>query len=400
MTGEWPIKVVRLEEQTRSIGKSAWLLSPAVFLLTAGATFALFYLRTESAEATTARTGPLLDPRAASIQLRVDTERSGLLLSWNRESPAVLSASDGILHIDDGSDHRDLALDRNQIQNGSVFYRPASQDISFRLDLRDGRGADVAQILRVLDAQPRLGWSDAAALHGGSSEAAAPRVPVETAVERRNAVIPGTRATSPEHRPAPSPVQRDSGHAPARENPAEASHRVEPQKAGSAALSANSLPPVISNATAPAPETPIVSQPFSAANPEPAAREPEPSRPAAAPGAQPAANVPASDGPKTVAAPVAAFVPPRPLKWVKLNEQSLGVARVAQGLDVKVKIKIDESGNVTSAHALIEGPKRDKKLMAAAAAAVRGWKFEPAKAHGANVSSEETIVLHFGPESQ
>ena len=337
------------------------MLSPAVFLFAAAATFSLFYLRTGSAEATTSRTGPLLDPRAASIQLRVDTQSSGLMLSWNRYSPAVQAANDGVLRIDDGSDHRELALDRNQILNGSVFYRPASQDVSFRLDLHGAHGLDVAQLLRVLDAQPRQ---------------------VSTNMEPIQLPALQTR--------------------PNREITLAAQKPVEPQATGasSATDTAELARPSVPNGGAPLPDPPVVSQPLSDANPDPAALQPAASAPAVSSAPAPDASLSKSAAPLVPSSPPPAYVPPRPLKWVRVDEESLGVPKVAQGVDVKVKIKIDEAGNVTSAHALIDGPRRDKKLMAAAAAAVRGWKFEPAKAHGTNVSSEETIVLHLGPEPQ
>jgi TonB family protein len=353
MTGEWPIKIVRLEQQAPPTNRSAWLLSPAVFLLAAAATFSVFYLRTGSAEATTSRNGPLLDPRAASIQLRVDTQSSGLMLSWNRYSPAVEAARDGSLHIDDGPDHRDLALDRNQILNGSIFYRPASQDVSFRLDLHGAKGFDVAQILRVLDARP----------HDVAKSSAPP------------AEDPVVAPYVPSSKKSPQPASKQV-------NIAEPTLRT--------------LAPVAAN-NVPLPEPPVISQPLSAPDPGVALLQPSPAQPAGAPNPEP---MPSANAPVARSAAVASYVPPRPLKWVKLDEGSLGMAKLAQGVDVKVKIKIDESGNVTSAHALIDGPKRDKKLMAAAARAVREWKFEPAQAHGSNVPSEETIVLHFGPETQ
>lgn len=372
MTGEWPIKIVRLEQPAAARNRSAWLLSPAVFLLAAAATFSLFYLRTGSAEATTSRTGPLLDPRAASIQLRIDTQSSGLMLSWNRYSPAVQAASGGILAIDDGSDHRQLTLDRNHILNGSVFYRPASQDVSFRLDLRDGHGSDVAQILRVLDARPRTIVKDAGPL-----------------VDRfKNAELVPARASQPE------PVREVK-------NAAKKPMQAEPKKIKPKVQIAQNAPALPKNTSTPLPDPPVISQPLSSPNPEPAALQPTVSQPAPAPNVQPAAPAPANTTTESVpSGPSPSYVPPRPLKWVKVDEQSLGVPKVAQSVDIKVKVKIDERGNVTSAHALIDGPKRDKKLMAAAAAAVREWKFEPAQAHGAKVASEETIVLHLGPEAQ
>jgi TonB family protein len=322
-------------------GLSPWFLSPAVFLVAAGATFLLLLFRTSSVTASTPQSGALSNSQAASLGMRVETDGPGLLLSWNRYSRAVQSAQSGVLAIQDGPQHRDVALDRNQIATGSVFYRPAADDVSFRLDLRDVHGASAAQILRVLDASPRK--PAAGAVHPDA--ALPPEKPHET--ERKPIAIPQS-ASRPGMRlasntsPIPAP------------------------------------PPAVETGPASDPVTGVLQL-------APVAPSPALSQPAA-----PAAAL----GAPTVPKESPAYVPPRPVKWVQPNVQ------MTQPLDIKVKIRIDETGHVTAAHALIEGPKPDRKLLAAAAAAVRQWTFEPAKVRGANVSCEETVVIHFGPEAQ
>lgn len=71
---------------------------------------------------------------------------------------------------------------------------------------------------------------------------------------------------------------------------------------------------------------------------------------------------------------------------------------VSKPASVRIKIKIDESGRVVSAHALLDGSKPDKAVTAAATAAVKQWLFEPAKKQGKNVPSEETVEIHVGPQ--
>ena len=317
---------------------SPWFLSPAVFLLAAGATFLLLLLRTGSVTASTPQTGALPSFKSASLDMRIETDGPGLLLSWNRYSRVVQSAQSGVLSIQDGPQHRNITLDRNQVATGSVFYRPASDDVSFRLALRDPHGASVAQILRVLDSSPRRPATEA--VHADA--AVLPEKPHEP--ERKPAAIPQS---------APPPATRLAS----RTSPIPA-----PPPATDIAPASDPVTGVLQSA--PVAPSPAVSQP-----------------------AQPAAAL----GSPTVPKESPAYVPPRPLKWMQPDVQ------LSEPLDVKVKIHIDEAGRVTAAHALIEGPKRDKKIMAAAAAAVRQWTFEPAKVHGANVPCEETIVIHLGP---
>src|SRR5581483_10772050 len=85
------------------------------------------------------------------LNLRVEGQGDRVLLSWNRRNSVVRSASGAVLHIDDGAQHRDVRLDAAQTANGAVLYRPNSDDVSFRLQVRSQDGKTVAENLRVLD---------------------------------------------------------------------------------------------------------------------------------------------------------------------------------------------------------------------------------------------------------
>jgi hypothetical protein len=91
------------------------------------------------------------------------------------------------------------------------------------------------------------------------------------------------------------------------------------------------------------------------------------------------------------------YVPARPLKWATPDARSLGVSQIPQAIDIAVKIRIDDSGRVTSAHALLDGSIHDQAVLAAATAVVKQWMFEPAKLQGKNVASEDTVVIHVDP---
>jgi hypothetical protein len=335
-----------------------WFLSPAVFVSAAIVTFLLLFLRTGSVTASTPPANPLFDPRNANLQMRVETDGPGLLLSWNRYSRTVQAANSALLAIQDGAEHRDIALDRNQILTGSVFYRPASDDVSFRLELRDARGSNLSQILRVLDAAPRKPAAQAAPLD-------VKEPPVRTRTEQRPREFVEKPALAQQKTPAPDQV-------------------------------ASATPPASSAILKPLPQAPAVD-----ATPSQSAPFTLPPSPAGAQQPPPMESTPPSTvTPKPAGAPAApvkdppAYVPPRPLKWMQPNWP------MPQPLDIRVKVRIDETGRVTAAHALMDGATRDKKVLAAAAAAVRQWTFEPAQAHGANVPCEETIVIHLGPEAQ
>lgn len=372
------VHVVRLRPASPPSARSTWFLSPAVFLIAAIATFFISYIRTSSAAANTPRISPLLDPRSTALDLRVETQGAGLRLSWNRFSPAVVGAKSGLLEIDDAGQHRKIALDRNQIVNGSVVYRPASDDVSFRLNLHATQGPDIAQVLRVLDASPRLPALQAVVPDNSDKKEPARAARREVLAEARSTFTP---------RIPPSAAQPTTAITEQKTAPVQ-SAVVQPPTV----TVAQSAPPL------PAAETAL---------PKPAAPQSQKSlavpKSVESPQPNPQSNVgPAADASSAPIkqVPLPAYVPPRPIKWVEPDQRLLGQSNPVLPIDIRVKVKIDETGHVTAAHALIDGGKRDKKLMAAAAAAVRQWVFEPAKAHGVNVATEEIIVIHLGPESQ
>jgi hypothetical protein len=129
-----------------------WILSLLVFLSAAGVTFAAVYMHE-------LWSGPALStPRflqavlpSEGLGLRVEYEGERLLVTWSRTSPAVRSAAQGVLRIDDGGRHRDVLMDSTQVVAGSVLYKPASNDVTFRLEVQSDQGKSMIESIRVLD---------------------------------------------------------------------------------------------------------------------------------------------------------------------------------------------------------------------------------------------------------
>jgi hypothetical protein len=130
-----------------------WILSLFVFLLAAGFTFAAVYTHE-------LWSGPVVStPRfiravlpETGLGLRVEYESERLLVTWSRTSPAVRSAVQGVLRIEDGGQHRDVLMDATQVVAGSVLYKPASNDVTFRLEIKSDGRKPVVESIRVLDA--------------------------------------------------------------------------------------------------------------------------------------------------------------------------------------------------------------------------------------------------------
>ncbi len=74
---------------------------------------------------------------AESSGLALRAERSGgqWLLTWNRESDVVKTATKATLSINDGEQRENVDLDLAQLRNGSIVYSPLTGDVSFRLDV-------------------------------------------------------------------------------------------------------------------------------------------------------------------------------------------------------------------------------------------------------------------------
>lgn len=78
------------------------------------------------------------DPYA--LHLSISPAGDSLHVRWDRNSPAVQSATRGWLTIQDGGGQKTVDLDVTQLQNGSVIYRRASAEVRFRLEvLANGR---------------------------------------------------------------------------------------------------------------------------------------------------------------------------------------------------------------------------------------------------------------------
>lgn len=129
-----------------------WFSSAVLFMLVAGATFGFLYLRgirSGNGIAAPRLIRAIFPP--AGLGLRVEGQGDRLLLTWNRRSPLVLAALGAVLAIDDGAEHREIHLGSDQLADGSVLYRPASEDVSFRLEMRGNQGSTTAESIRVVD---------------------------------------------------------------------------------------------------------------------------------------------------------------------------------------------------------------------------------------------------------
>jgi TonB family protein len=99
---------------------------------------------------------PVLPQQDSSpLTLRVEHSGGELMLTWNRESSAIKSATRAVLAISDGAQHENVDMDLAQLRNGSIVYSPSSSDIVFRMEVT---GSDqtktTSESVRVLRTRP------------------------------------------------------------------------------------------------------------------------------------------------------------------------------------------------------------------------------------------------------
>src|SRR5262249_10124507 len=89
------------------------------------------------------------------LQLRVERSNGELLLTWNRDSDVIRTASKAVLSINDGEQHENVEMDLAQLRNGSIVYSPQGSDISFKMEVT-GQGQDktTSESVRVLRNRP------------------------------------------------------------------------------------------------------------------------------------------------------------------------------------------------------------------------------------------------------
>ncbi len=142
----------------------------------------------------------------SGLGLRVQTQGDRVLLSWNRRNSVVRSASQAILHIDDGSQHRDVRLNAGETENGAVLYRPKSDDVTFQLEVRNAQGAAIAESIRVLDGAGNAPLDVSATAELPSRTASdVPAPPVEHHDWKPVAETATTFASAPRARPQSDP---------------------------------------------------------------------------------------------------------------------------------------------------------------------------------------------------
>ena len=339
---------------------SSWPWAAALFVATSATVFALLLLGGMRSDGGRVSQAFHTVFPGGDLNLRVGNDDDRLRLTWNQRNPIVAAASDATLQIFDGQQHRAVHLDGRQVADGVVLYRPLTNDVTFRLEVRGEQGATAGSV-RVLD-----GLADQQPLDVSAPKTAAshPGTSPNTLADSKDANLkdPG----------APTLIRPDAGVSPpAADTPVPvppqhsaraAKHYETPQSIGT--------PPDANGSTINSWDT---------------------------------SNKALRSKARTTlrgTPPVtgSGFIGPRPLMQVMPTTSAIPSGSIQSRTQVKVEVRVDPAGKVAAARVVSAGAGAGEPLEAAALAAARQWTFEPASSNGQHVESDHTIVFEFRPQ--
>jgi protein TonB len=320
-------------------------------------------------------TRPPISPQQDSSPLALRVENSGaeLMLTWNRESNAIKSATRAVLSISDGAQHENVDMDLALLRSGSIEYSPSTSDVVFRMEVT---GADqtktTSESVRVLRTRPSpMPEPGQEAQDSKTAPAPSPAKPAAASTEA------GAPASASAEEPAAQAEAQPSTKPAKPFNTDSLSQRLRPVRStdlpdapemgrGGEVVSAAPVPVGVNSM----PPPPLTSAPPAAAAPQSAAAQ-----------AANAARKGANGGQVKQAQLVVRKNPEYPPIAKQAGAQGEVILSAMIGTDGKVR-----DVKVISGHPLLRN---------AAIAAVKQWIYTPTLLNGAPIEAETRITLNF-----
>jgi hypothetical protein len=82
--------------------------------------------------------------------LRATAQSGQILIQWDRQSAAILGAQSAVVRILDGPATEVTHLDSQQLQDGSIVYRPSTADVNIQLEVKRQDGGATTESVRFL----------------------------------------------------------------------------------------------------------------------------------------------------------------------------------------------------------------------------------------------------------
>jgi TonB family protein len=327
----------------------------------------------------------------AELGMRIDRQSDGILLRWNQKSASIASTKTAVLEVEDGGQKRTLALDMRDLAEGSLFYRPSSKDVSFRLTLHLADGSTASDSIQVGNSLNDLAKSEQAIDHKPNrtvDNRGTAKRSTQTLLARTTQNHTTTMDSEPAGRPLaestnsqihasnqqplpPARIRTQAAERAAQENNLAAQQPPRKRaKEGTSVASASSR-------TASEHASPSQSADVNSIS----ASRGRGTSPAVQPG-------PLSD-------PLQNYTPARPADTVAVNASLFEPSVMANINQIQVLVTVDETGRVTRANISNSSENMSPLVADAVLAAARQWTFYPAKMHGKNIASKHVIVFRF-----
>ncbi len=133
--------------EAASEGKRRWILPVVIALIIAVVGVYLVIIRPnrKTAEETPAAAAQASERRqSVELSLRVEGSDSGLNIFWDGLSAPVSTAPRGVLSIRDGATTKNFDLTSDELKKGTYLYKPKTDDVLIRLDLKGLPGNQIA----------------------------------------------------------------------------------------------------------------------------------------------------------------------------------------------------------------------------------------------------------------
>jgi protein TonB len=312
---------------------------------------------------------------SSPLALRVEHSGGELMLTWNRESSAIQSATHAVLAISDGAQHENVDMDLAQLRNGSIVYSPSSSDIVFRMEVT---GSDqtktTSESVRVLRTRPSpMPEPEQQAQGSKGAPAPSPAKPTGASIDAAAPDSASGRepAAQAEIRPSTAPARPfNADSLSQRLRPARPTDMPDAPEAGrgneavsaAVAVGMNSMPPPLLTSASPAPAAASQSAPVQAAS---AART----------------------STRSESVQQAQLISRKNPEYPSIAKQASAHGEVVLTAVIGVDGKVKEV-KVVSGHPLLRN---------AAVTAVKQWVYSPTILNGKPVESESQIVLNFVP---
>lgn len=145
-------KLRSVERLARQLPWLGWLLLALAALLLVG----LFGIGYQVLRRPAPGLGVTGNSGETSLSLHVERRGADFLITWNRNTAAVLQATKGILSIRDGNvGQQELRLDAEQLRNYGVLYTPVSNNVQFQMEVSSTSRQAVKESVLALKATPR-----------------------------------------------------------------------------------------------------------------------------------------------------------------------------------------------------------------------------------------------------